>query len=173
MTTALLRYHLHLMKHLAGLLRITEVLVLAVTTKIGVTNSRKADIYSRMDLEFEDLFSGDCSVIILLTYSHIKTDQQLLYLITFFTISEEGIIVLILALNTRPIISTRNLRINCRWRVRIPRAVSKQAKFIITEHHHICSTLYALGNKGSTYIRVTLYSFWTPSVIQYLKDKNN
>jgi len=26
-----------------------------------------------MDLEFEDLLSGDCSVIILLTYSHIKT----------------------------------------------------------------------------------------------------
>jgi hypothetical protein len=172
MTTALLRYHLYLIKQLAGLLRIT-VLVLAVTKKIGVTNSRKADIYSRMDLEFEDLLSGDCSAIILLTYSHIKTDQQLLYLITFLTISEKGIIVLILALNTRPIISTRNLRINRRWRVRIPRAVSKQAKLIITEHHHICSTFYALGNKVSTYIHVIPYSFWNPSVIQYLKDKNN
>src|SRR5215510_13025355 len=113
MTTAILRYHLHFINHLAGLLRITEIPVLAVTTKIGVTNSRKADIHSRMDLEFEDLLYGDCSAIILLTYSHIKTDQQLLYLITFFTISEEGIIVLILALNTCPIISTRNLRINC------------------------------------------------------------
>jgi hypothetical protein len=77
--------------------------------------AEKADIYSRVDLEFEDLLSGDCSVIILLTYSHIKTDQQIFYLITFFTVSEEGIIVLILALNTRPIISTRNLRINGRW----------------------------------------------------------
>ena len=68
-----------------------------------------------MDLEFEDLLSGDCSVIILLTYSHIKIDKHLFYLITFFTVSEEGIIVLILALNTRPIISMKNLRINGRW----------------------------------------------------------
>ena len=126
-----------------------------------------------MDLEFEDLLSGDCSVIILLTYSHIKNDQKLFYLITFFTVLEEGIIVLILALYTCPIISTRNLRINGWWRVRIPRAVSKQAKFIFREHHHFCSKHYALWNKVSTYKYTcnTIQFFLTPSVIQYLKDR--
>jgi hypothetical protein len=127
-----------------------------------------------MGLEFEDLLFGECSVIILLTYAHIKSDQPLFYLITFFTVSEERIIVLILALNTCPIISTRNLRINGWWRIRIPRAVSKQAKFIITEHHHFCSTLYALWNKVSTNIHTcNNLQFLDPFSHPVFKIKNN
>lgn len=139
--------------------------------KKSVTNGRKSrKIFIEgwiWNLKISCLVTVD---IILLTYSDIKTYQQILYLITFFTISEEGIIVFIPALNTCPIISTRNFRINGPWRVRIPRAVRKQAKFIITQHHHSCSTHYALWNKVRTYTH-TPHSFWTPSVIQYLKEK--
>lgn len=78
---------------------------------------------------------------------HTKTDRKLFYLITFFTISEKGITVPILALYTRPVIGSRNLRISIQRWVRIPRTVSEQANFIITEHHHACCTHYVLWNK--------------------------
>jgi hypothetical protein len=64
------------------------------------------------DLEFDDIFSGDCSSSFVLLNLRTMTDKKLFYLITFFTISEKGIIVAILAQYTCPVISSRNLRIN-------------------------------------------------------------
>lgn len=76
---------------------------------------RLTEIYTSMDLQFDDLFSGDCSSMSVLFNLHVIIEGKLLYLITFFTISETGIILHILALYTSPVISSGNLRINIQW----------------------------------------------------------
>lgn len=73
---------------------------------------RLIEMYTSMDLKFDDLFSGDCSSMFVLLNLHTITDKKLFYLITFFTISEKGIILHILALYASPVISSGNLRIN-------------------------------------------------------------
>jgi hypothetical protein len=72
------------------------------------------DIYNSTDPKFQELFSGTCSIFVLLNLP-TKTDRKLFYLITFFTISEKGITVPVLALYTCPVIGSRNLRISIQW----------------------------------------------------------
>jgi hypothetical protein len=73
---------------------------------------RLTEIYTSMDLEIDDLFSGDCSSMFVLLNLHTIINRKLFYLKTFFTISEKGIILHILALYTSPVICSGNLRIN-------------------------------------------------------------
>jgi hypothetical protein len=135
--------------------------------------TKLTEIHTSMYLEFVDIFSSDCSSMFGLLNLHTTTDRKLFYLVTFFTISEKWIILHIPALYASPVIGSGNLRISIQLCVRIPRAVSKLANFIITEHHHACCTHYVLRqSRYSDENNETLYSqnIFIPHSAPYIEE---
>jgi hypothetical protein len=120
--------------------RIREILALSINKNYcGMGWGNKTGNLYQCRSQILLSFSGACSIFVLFNLSTM-TDYYYYYLITLFTILETGITVPIFALYTCPEISSRNFRINIQRWVWIPRAVSKQANFIITDHHHACCT---------------------------------